>query len=156
MAKVFSVSPITAAAAEAFDASVTGSINLTLTMTISFKAITSANDLQVDSKTDTTRNDYRDLEVRIGGLGKAFPDDLHKSINEWSEKISENYRNAKQQYGDEVKKFDKLFSGVAATLKSELNHQNKFIFLGDGGFDMKDPIFSDEGDLMVGLTYRRL
>lgn len=35
-----------------------------------------------------------------------------------------------------------------------LNGQSKFIFPGGGTFDMSDPVFSNAGDLLLGLVYR--
>jgi hypothetical protein len=40
------------------------------------------------------------------------------------------------------------------SINQGLNGQKKFIFPGGGTFDMSDPIFSDAGDLLLGLVYR--
>ena len=154
LSRWFLLNPVTAVASKAFDAMIRGSLKLTLTTTISFSAVPSTGDLQVDSKTATTRKDYKDLEIRIGGLGKWCPEELHKLLNKWVEMTDQNYKSAKQSFENEVKSFDRLFSQVGTALRDDLNNQNKFVFPGNGTFDMKDPIFSDNGDLMVGLTYR--
>ena len=41
------------------------------------------------------------------------------------------------------------------SINQGLNGQKKFIFPGGGTFDMSDPIFSDAGDLLLGLVYRQ-
>lgn len=55
---------------------------------------------------------------------------------------------------DIIDELEELFGIVAEGLKHDLNQQNKFVFPGSGTFDIKDPLFSDKGDLMLGLTYR--
>ena len=146
--------PVFAIASKAFKPTISGSLKLTLTTTLSFRAVPSTGDLQVDSETKTKRNDYEGLDFRISPLDEIFPEDLRKMIKEWPEKVDDNYKNAKQSVAGEVKKLVDLFSEVGKGLRNDLNNQNKFIFPGNGTFDMKDPIFSDNGDLMVGLTYR--
>ena len=41
------------------------------------------------------------------------------------------------------------------SINQGLNGQKKFIFPGGGTFDISDPIFSDAGDLLLGLVYRQ-
>ena len=41
-----------------------------------------------------------------------------------------------------------------SSINQGLNGQKKFIFPGSGTFDISDPIFSDAGDLLLGLVYR--
>ena len=154
LANYFYVTVLTAFAAKTWDVYIRGSLKLTLTTTVSFKAVTSTGDLQVDSTTTTTRKEYHDPEIRIGGLGKVFPEGLHTLINEWSSKMSDDFQASKNTLREQIEVIEGLFGQVAEALKNDLNQQNKFVFPGNGTFDMKDPIFSDKGDLMLGLTYR--
>ncbi|KAL8710646.1 MAG: hypothetical protein Q9220_004870 [cf. Caloplaca sp. 1 TL-2023] len=154
LADYFYVTVLTAIAAKTWDVFIRGSLKLTLSTTISFRAVTSTGDLQVDAVTTTTHKEYNDPEIRVGGLGKVFPEGLHTLINLWVNKMSEDFQNSKQTLQDQINKIDGLFGQVAEGLKHDLNQQNKFVFPGNGTFDMKDPIFSDRGDLMLGLTYR--
>jgi hypothetical protein len=39
-------------------------------------------------------------------------------------------------------------------INEALNGQKEFIFLGGGTFDMSDPVFSQAGDLLIGLVYK--
>ncbi|KAL8952929.1 MAG: hypothetical protein Q9222_001188 [Ikaeria aurantiellina] len=154
LADYFYLYPATALIAKSWNVYIRGSLRLTLYTTITFKTVTSTGDLQVDASTTTTRKEYNDPEIRIGGLGKLLPEALHKLINEWSSRMSDDFKESKQTLQDQINKIDGLFGQVAEGLKNDLNQQNKFVFPGNGTFDMKDPIFSDKGDLMIGLTYR--
>ncbi|RKK09023.1 hypothetical protein BFJ63_vAg9946 [Fusarium oxysporum f. sp. narcissi] len=53
-----------------------------------------------------------------------------------------------------IERFENELGSMAHTLEEALNQQGRFIFPGGGTFDMKDPIFSKEGDLLIGLTFR--
>ncbi|KAJ1547480.1 hypothetical protein HK096_002709 [Nowakowskiella sp. JEL0078] len=44
---------------------------------------------------------------------------------------------------------------ITKTIKNTLNGQNKFVFPGGGTFSMKNPLFNDESDLLVELTYNQ-
>ncbi|KAF4456357.1 hypothetical protein F53441_1516 [Fusarium austroafricanum] len=44
---------------------------------------------------------------------------------------------------------------TAKQLSDVLNGQGRFIFPGGGTFDMKDPIFSKNEDLLIGLSYKQ-
>lgn len=44
---------------------------------------------------------------------------------------------------------------VGNQLREVFNNQSKFVFPGGGTFDMKDPLFSNDGDLIMGLVYRK-
>ena len=154
LSNYFYITPATALAALAFNASARCSLNTTITTTISLKAVPSTGDLQVESNSKTTHKDFKPLKIHIGGLGQAFPTSVHEKINEWAEKSSDHYNEAKKLFETEIQGLDKKFTDLASAMKNDLNNQNKFIFPGSGTFDMKDPIFSDKGDLMLGLTYR--
>ena len=144
----------TAVAKHSVNAYIKGSVKLTLVTTISLTSALSTGDLQINSETKVTRSQYKDLEINLGGLvGDKVPGQVRKLINEWAEKIDSNYKEEKEKLRERAKSFETLFRNVAAELKDDLNNQNKFVFPGNGTFDMKDPIFSDNGDLMVGLTY---
>jgi hypothetical protein len=43
--------------------------------------------------------------------------------------------------------------GFTKKINEGLNGQKKFIFPGGGTFDMSDPVFSQAGDLLIGLVY---
>ena len=154
LSNYFYVTLITAVAALAFNANIRCSLNLTITTTISLKAVPSTGDLQVETNSRTTRKDYEPLNIHIGGLGKALPESVHKLINEWADMSSKDYHNGKEKLDDAIKGLESTFTDVGSSIKNDLNNQNKFIFPGSGTFDLKDPIFSDKGDLMLGLTYR--
>ncbi|KAH7240280.1 uncharacterized protein BKA55DRAFT_577254 [Fusarium redolens] len=44
---------------------------------------------------------------------------------------------------------------TAKQLSDALNGQGRFVFPGGGTFDIKDPIFSNNGDVLIGLSYRQ-
>ncbi|QIX02071.1 hypothetical protein AMS68_007588 [Peltaster fructicola] len=44
---------------------------------------------------------------------------------------------------------------VGNSLQEAVNNQGKFVFPGGGTFDMKDPLFTNDGDLIMGLVYRK-
>lgn len=44
---------------------------------------------------------------------------------------------------------------IKNNIQNALNGQGRFIFPGGGTFEMKDPIFSKAGDLLIGLTYKK-
>ena len=54
----------------------------------------------------------------------------------------------------EIRKLEGLFGNVAKGLKNDVNQENKIVLPESGIFDMKDLVFSDIGNLMLGLTYR--
>lgn len=154
LSNYFYVNPVTALVAAAFNVNISGSIGLTIKTTISFKAVTSTGDLQVESKSELTREKYDELKIRIGGVGSYLPDDFQKKMNELGEDASADYKQAKKTLSDWVKSRHQVFTNVADEIQKGLNNGNKFVFPGNGTFDMKDPLFSDEGNLMVGLAYR--
>lgn len=99
--------------------------------------------------------DYKPPETRKGILVGLFPDDdLSKIVNSWKDRINSNYDIEKRLFRDEIKKLDSTFAEIASALQNNLNNQNKFVFPGNGTFDMQDPVFSEKGDLMLGLSYR--
>ncbi|MCJ1395979.1 hypothetical protein MMC18_008865 [Xylographa bjoerkii] len=131
------------------------SLKLTLATTVSFNAVSSNGSLHATSKTQITRKDFGKSDPQIGGLGNNLPASWTKQLIKWGEEHNESYRKAENTLADGVDTIGGVFANVADNLKYVLNNQNKFIFPGNGTFDMKDPIFSDKGDLLVGLTYRR-
>ncbi|KAL8865478.1 MAG: hypothetical protein Q9198_009304, partial [Flavoplaca austrocitrina] len=142
--------------AETWDVCIRGSLKLTFETTISFKSVSDTGDLKVESTTRTTRKEYNEPNIRFGGLvSSMFPEGLHTLINEWASKLSDQSKDAKEALSKKIiDGLEALFGSVAEGLKHELNQQNKFVFPGSGTFDIKDPLFSDNGDLMLGLIYR--
>ncbi len=156
LARYFYLTPITALVAKTWDVCIRGSLKLTFETTISFPSISDTGGLRVESKTRTTRKEYNEPNIRIGGfISSLFPERLHTLINEWLSKLSDVSQAAKESLSkDIIGALEELFGNVAEGLKHDLNQQNKFVFPGSGTFDIKDPLFSDKGDLMLGLTYR--
>ncbi|KAL8834354.1 MAG: hypothetical protein Q9176_007537 [Flavoplaca citrina] len=142
--------------AKTWDVRIRGSLTLTFETTISFKSVSDTGGLRVESTTRTTRKEYNEPNIRIGGLvSSLFPEGLHTLINEWASKLSDQSKDAKEALSKKViDGLEALFGSVAEGLKHDLNQLNKFVFPGSGTFDIKDPLFSDKGDLMLGLTYR--
>ncbi|KAI0750917.1 hypothetical protein C8Q80DRAFT_1118865 [Daedaleopsis nitida] len=58
--------------------------------------------------------------------------------------------NAKDHLDDAIGKID-LVHDVAEAFKTH----SQFVFPGGGVFFMKDPVFNEDGDLVVGLTYKQ-
>ncbi|KAL9626416.1 MAG: hypothetical protein Q9204_007324 [Flavoplaca sp. TL-2023a] len=156
LADYFYLTPITAIVAKTWDVCIRGSLKLTFETTISFKSISDTGNLKVESTTRTTRKEYNEPNIRFGGLvSSIFPEGLHRLINEWASKLSDQSKDAKEALSKKlIVGLEALFGSVAEGLKHDLNQQNKFVFPGSGTFDIKDPLFSDNGDLMLGLIYR--
>ncbi|KAK0384083.1 hypothetical protein NLU13_8172 [Sarocladium strictum] len=150
----FKAIPLSAVFADAFNVNLTGSIGLTTKTTISMNAVTSTGSLQVTSDTQVTRQEYRALDFNIGGIGSYLPGDIQRKINELPGLVSEEYRRMKAELSAWLQGRKDVFKTVAEGIQQDLNNSSKFVFPGNGTFDIKDPLFSDEGNLMVGLVYR--
>ena len=82
--------PLTALVAKIWDVCIRGSLKLTFETTVSFKSMSDPGDLQVESTTRTTRKEYNEPNVSIGGLVSSIvPNGLHTLINEWASKLGE-------------------------------------------------------------------
>ncbi|KAL8788291.1 MAG: hypothetical protein Q9195_007388 [Heterodermia aff. obscurata] len=152
----FRAFPVIAAGKLACSLSFGATLKLMITTTFSLEAVPSTGKLQVGTNSEITRMDYRSPQTRHGILAGFFPadDDLNKFINKQTNKMSSNHEYEKQWFRDQFKILDSTFMKIASELQNDLNKLNQFIFPGSGTFDLKDPIFSDKGDLMLGLSYR--
>ncbi|KAK4201177.1 hypothetical protein QBC40DRAFT_295913 [Triangularia verruculosa] len=78
-------------------------------------------------------------------LGKLVSDRLKEADTFVSELDSMVRKTIREATGTER---------LRTLVEALLNEQARFIFPGGGTFDMKSPVFSDSGDLLIGLTYR--
>ncbi|KAF9775979.1 hypothetical protein IL306_005887 [Fusarium sp. DS 682] len=122
------------------------------TATITLQAIENGGDLDVKVTTDEPKVessfDGDSLSVLdkiplLKNFGKALQDKLEAARNEVPALVK-----------DHISKF-MAAQNTAKQLSDALNGQGRFIFPGGGTFDMKDPIFSNNGDVLIGLSYRQ-
>ncbi|KAF5963692.1 hypothetical protein FCOIX_13749 [Fusarium coicis] len=89
--------------------------------------------------------------AKVDGTGEA--------AEEWERWIQEAAADRKkwplkERITSRIEMFEHWLGSMAHSLEEALNQQGRFIFPGGGTFDMKDPVFSKEGDLLIGLTFR--
>ncbi|SCV31924.1 uncharacterized protein FFFS_03046 [Fusarium fujikuroi] len=105
----------------------------------------------VESKKPIVNVDIVKDTAKVEGTGEA--------AEQWEKWIQEaaadrKKRPLKERIETHIEMFQYLSGNIAHNLEEALNQQGRFIFPGGGTFDMKDPIFSKEGDLLIGLTFR--
>jgi hypothetical protein len=122
------------------------------TLSISLKAVDSTGGLSIEARDSNTKPDIKVRCNPNGILVKAvqaipFVSDLlgdQSKLNSLMEPVR-NY-------------MESSISSAAATaeeLQAALSGQKRFFLPGGGRFDMKSPIFNNNGDLLIGLTYRK-
>lgn len=120
--------------------------------TITFRSIKETGQLVVDVDTAApkvqaiARITETSLLTSIPGIGPALADLVRKLTagKDFENIIAQSVHDKAMDVAD-----------VKSHIQSALNGQGRFIFPGGGTFDMKDPIFNNAGDLMIGLTYRK-
>ncbi|CVK85610.1 uncharacterized protein FMAN_06787 [Fusarium mangiferae] len=105
----------------------------------------------VESKKPIVNVDIVRDTANVDGTGEA--------AEQWEKWIQEaaahrKKRPLKKSIETHIEMFQNWSGNLAHNLEEALNQQGRFIFPGGGTFDMKDPIFSKEGDLLIGLTFR--
>ncbi|KAF5654071.1 hypothetical protein F25303_1752 [Fusarium sp. NRRL 25303] len=105
----------------------------------------------VESKKPIVNVDIVKDTARVDGTGET--------AEQWEKWIQEaaadrKKRPLKKRIETHIEMFQHWSGNIAHNLEEALNQQGRFIFPGGGTFDMKDPIFSKEGDLLIGLTFR--
>ncbi|KAF5672703.1 hypothetical protein FDENT_10505 [Fusarium denticulatum] len=89
----------------------------------------------------------------------ANADGTGEAAEKWKQWIQEGAEHRKKWPLKEgvkghIEMYKQFLGSLADNLEKALNQQGRFIFPGGGTFDMKDPVFSKEGDLLIGLTFR--
>ncbi|OAP62183.1 hypothetical protein AYL99_04386 [Fonsecaea erecta] len=79
----------------------------------------------------------------IHGVGSDEPDDEKTKWDRYQDLLKSTIVNKMTDT-----------SSFTSKIQDGLNGQKRFVFPGGGTFDMKDPIFTNAGDLMLGLVYR--
>ncbi|KLO82168.1 Uncharacterized protein LW93_9350 [Fusarium fujikuroi] len=105
----------------------------------------------VESKKPIVNVDIVKDTAKVDGTGEAA-EQWEKWIQEAAADRKE--RPLKERIETHIEMFQYWSGNIAHNLEEALNQQGRFIFPGGGTFDMKDPIFSKEGDLLIGLTFR--
>jgi urease gamma subunit len=122
-------------------------VNITWTTDLIFRSVSSGG-LQVAAQNTAPIISVTN-EVKEGG---ALSDVL-KALRDLC-KID----NVKDEVNKLVKEFIQktiVWDGISKSIEKALNGQNKFIFPGGGTFEMKDPIFNNNCDLLIGLSYKK-
>ncbi|KAF4497938.1 hypothetical protein FAGAP_5885 [Fusarium agapanthi] len=121
--------------------------------TVDLKAIeTDARLLvRVESKKPSVDVDIVKDTAEVDGTGEEA-----EQWKKWIQRVAENRKERPLKEGVEVliEEYERLLGNMGHDLDESLNQQGRFIFPGGGTFDMKDPIFSREGDLLIGLIFR--
>ncbi|KAF5601635.1 hypothetical protein FPANT_1672 [Fusarium pseudoanthophilum] len=75
---------------------------------------------------------------------------------QWVQEGAKRWKKAPLKEGveDHIENYGHLIGSMASNMEGVLNQQGRFIFPGGGTFDMKNPVFSREGYLQIGLTFR--
>lgn len=129
------------------------SVNTTATVSwtteLTFHAVASGGGLSVKATTlDPTVTCT--ATGNLSGMIKLYPL-LALTINAIINGNLDGYRAFVKSALDEMQPWNY----IAGKITEALNGQGKFIFPGGGTFEMKDPIFSEAGDLLIGLTYKK-
>jgi hypothetical protein len=122
-------------------------VNITWTTDLIFRSVSSGG-LQIAIE-NTTPNTSVTNKIEEGG---AISDVL-KAFRDLCD-----IDNTKDKVGRLVKEFvaqTSVWNGITKSIETALNGQNKFIFPGGGTVEMKDPIFSNNCDLLIGLSYKK-
>ncbi|KAM0330865.1 hypothetical protein ACHAQA_003821 [Verticillium albo-atrum] len=82
--------------------------------------------------------------VLIRGIGSNQTEEQKRNWDRYQEILIKTIENRVPDTSDFTSK-----------INQGLNGQSKFIFPGGGTFDMSDPVFSNAGDLLLGLVYRQ-
>lgn len=82
--------------------------------------------------------------ILIRGIGSNQTAEQKKNWDEYQAILIKTLENRVPNTSDFSSKIDKGMSG-----------QNQFIFPGGGTFDISDPVFTNAGDLLLGLVYRQ-
>ncbi|RSL93648.1 hypothetical protein CEP52_013137 [Fusarium oligoseptatum] len=90
-------------------------------------------------------------DAKVDGTGEAA-EDWEREMKEAAEDRKASPLEERVRY--HIEAFSLTSENLASSLERSLNSQGRFIFPGGGTFDMKDPIFSKEGHLLIGLTFR--
>lgn len=105
----------------------------------------------VESKKPIVNVDIVKDTAKVDGTGEEA-----EQWKKWIQEGAEDRKKwpLKERIEGHIEMFEQLLGNMAQNLEEVLNQQGRFIFPGGGTFDMKDPIFSKEGDLLIGLTFR--
>jgi len=122
------------------------------TLTINLTAVDSSGGLSIKA-TDSESQPTIQVDANFGGLAVK--------VLEAIPLVGSMFGNADEV--NAMKKFitdtmESSIRGIAATsseLEAALSGQKRFVFPGGGTFDMKSPVFSKNGDLLIGLSYRK-
>ncbi|KAF5976131.1 hypothetical protein FBULB1_7069 [Fusarium bulbicola] len=124
-----------------------------LSTTIELRAIKTDAKLlvSVESKKPIVDVDIVKDTIKADGTGEAA-----EEWEKWIQKVAEDRKKwpLKKQIESFIEIYGLRVGSMAHNLEESLNQQGRFIFLGGGTFDMKDPIPSKEGVLLIGLTFR--
>ncbi|KAF5558477.1 hypothetical protein FPHYL_7386 [Fusarium phyllophilum] len=106
--------------------------------------------VRVESKKPIVNVDIVKDTAKVDGTGEEA-----EQWEKWIQQGTEDRKKwpLKERIESRIE-YQNLLGNMAENLEEGLNQQGRFIFPGGGTFDMKDPIFSKEGDLLIGLTFR--
>lgn len=116
---------------------------------LTFHAVASSGGLSVKAATldpittCTTRGNLSGLTDLVPLLAKKLNELINGKLDDYRESIKRAVAQMEP------------WNGITDAITEALNGQGKFIFPGGGTFEMKDPIFSEAGDLFIGLTYKK-
>ncbi|KAF4343597.1 hypothetical protein FBEOM_2507 [Fusarium beomiforme] len=122
------------------------------TTTLTLRSIETGGGLEVEVSVKRSDPENTFQTVTHGAFDdvpflKSFTEDLKASLKDASDKIP----GLLSRYLDAFV----AAQNTAEQLSKALNGQSRFIFPGGGTFDMKDPIFSTNKDVLIGLSYRQ-
>lgn len=122
------------------------------TLTIDLTAIDSQGGLSV-SATDSASTPTIQVNATMDGIAvkilQAVP---------WIGSMFSGEEEVNRMKNEITTIMQSSIQNVATTrdeLEAALSGQKQFVFPGGGTFDMKSPIFSKKGDLLIGLSYRQ-
>ncbi|KAF5530805.1 hypothetical protein FMEXI_13332 [Fusarium mexicanum] len=107
--------------------------------------------VRVESKKPIVDVDIVKDTAHVDGTGAAA-----EEWEKWIQEMAEDRKKwpLKKRIESYIETYGLRLGSMAHNLEEALNQQGRFIFPGGGTFDMKDPIFSKKGDLLIGLTFR--
>ena len=133
----------------AADQSIITDTTIGWTTELRLHAVASGGGLSVEAKTFDSFTHCQSRGV-MDGIAKYLPGVTEK-INEMVNGQLEPYKAAVRAAIVELAPWN----GIAQTIKAALNGLGRFVFPGGGAFEMKGPIFSTAGDVLIGLTYKK-
>jgi hypothetical protein len=122
------------------------------TTTITLQAIENGGGLDVK-----VTNNVPNVDCSFDGDSLSVLDEiplLKNFAKDLKDKLEAAKRAVLGMVRNHISKF-MMAQDTAKQLSDALNGQGRFVFPGGGTFDIKDPIFSNNGDVLIGLSYRQ-